>query len=80
MIMKYPLMNNRIPARGLRNNLSRASQEDDSSFKEFSASELYCAKCKRANPVREKLLLCLPSGNMYDYICSVCGSSVGTKK
>ena len=49
------------------------------SYGEFEASELYCARCKRATPVRQRLLLVLPSGNKYDYLCSVCGSSVGSK-
>jgi len=49
------------------------------SFKEFEASSLYCNRCKRANPVRKRLLLVLPTGNKYDYTCSVCGSAVGGK-
>ncbi len=49
------------------------------SYSELEVSELYCAKCKRATPVRQRLLLILPSGNKYDYTCSVCGSSVGSK-
>lgn len=49
------------------------------SYGEFEVSELFCAKCKRATPVRRRLLLVLPSGNKYDYLCSVCGSSVGEK-
>ena len=49
------------------------------SFKEFEASSLYCSRCKRANPVRKRLLLVLPTGNKYDYTCSVCGSAVGGK-
>ncbi len=48
-------------------------------FKEFEATTLYCARCRRATPVRKKLLLVLPTGNKYDYTCSVCGSGVGGK-
>lgn len=55
---------------------SEAPQE---SFKSFGASQLYCAKCKKAMPVREKLLLTLPNGDLYDYLCTGCGSSLGTK-
>ena len=29
--------------------------------------------------MRKKLLLVLPSGNKYDYTCSVCGTQVGGK-
>ncbi len=48
-------------------------------FEEFEATELYCPRCRRANPVRRRLLMVLPGGNKYDYLCSVCGDSVGTK-
>ena len=30
-------------------------------------------------PVRERLLLVLPDGDLYDYLCQGCGSSVGSK-
>ena len=30
-------------------------------------------------PVREKLLLVLPDGELYDYTCQGCNSSVGSK-
>ncbi len=49
------------------------------SFGELEAASLFCPRCKRANPVRKKLLLVLPSGNKYDYTCSVCGAPVGEK-
>ena len=48
-------------------------------FGAFTASELYCPKCKRAQPVREKLLLVLPSGELHEYLCSDCGSSLGER-
>jgi len=50
-----------------------------SSFEEFEATSLYCAKCKAAVPVRKKLLLVLPEGEEYEYLCVYCSSSVGTK-
>ncbi|HEV8439320.1 MAG TPA: cytoplasmic protein [Methylomirabilota bacterium] len=49
------------------------------SFKEFEASSLFCPRCRQATAVRKKLLLVLPTGNKYDYTCSVCGSAVGGK-
>ena len=49
------------------------------SFSEFEASSLFCGRCKRATPVRKKLLLVLPTGNKYDYLCSACGAAVGGK-
>jgi len=32
-----------------------------------------------ATPARSKLLLVLPSGNKYDYVCAECGTAVGVK-
>lgn len=49
-------------------------------FKDFAASELFCAKCQTAQPVREKQLLYLPDGDLFDYRCAVCGSVVGTRR
>jgi hypothetical protein len=49
------------------------------SFKEFEATSLFCSRCRQATPVRKRLLLVLPTGNKYDYTCSVCGSAVGGK-
>lgn len=49
------------------------------SFEQLSASLLYCTKCGQAMPVRERLLLVLPDGDLYDYTCQRCGNSVGSK-
>jgi len=48
-------------------------------FGTFTASELYCPKCKISQPVREKLLLVLPTGELHEYLCSKCGSSLGER-
>ena len=48
-------------------------------YDEFEASELFCRRCQRAQKVRRHLLIVLPTGNKYDYRCSVCGESVGSK-
>ncbi|HOG87457.1 MAG TPA: hypothetical protein PLG26_09330 [Verrucomicrobiota bacterium] len=48
-------------------------------FGDFTASELYCPKCRRAMPVRQKLLLILPSGELYEYLCSGCATSLGER-
>jgi hypothetical protein len=48
-------------------------------YKDFDATELFCPQCKRAVPVRKKLLLILPEGEKYDYSCVYCGASVGDK-
>ncbi len=48
-------------------------------FGEFIASELYCPKCRVAQPVRERLLLVLPTGELHELLCSRCGSSLGKR-
>jgi hypothetical protein len=48
-------------------------------FKEFDATELYCPRCKRSVPVRKRLLIVLPEGDKYEYLCAFCSESVGTK-
>jgi hypothetical protein len=50
-----------------------------SSYRDFDATELFCPNCKRAVPVRKKLLLILSEGDKYDYSCAFCGTSVGDK-
>lgn len=50
-----------------------------SSFEELEATSLYCPRCKAAVPVRKRLLLVLPEGDEYEYLCAYCSSSVGTK-
>ena len=49
-------------------------------FENFTASSLYCEKCKEAKPVRERLLLVLPDREIFDYLCTECGSSVGRRE
>ena len=49
-------------------------------FENFTASSLYCDKCKAAMPVRERLLLILPDKEVYDYLCTGCASSVGQRE
>ncbi len=48
-------------------------------FGAFTATELYCPKCRRAQPVREKLLLVLPAGELYEYLCAHCAESLGKR-
>lgn len=48
-------------------------------YDSFDATELFCPQCKAARPVRQHLLLVLPTGNRYEYRCSVCGTPVGGK-
>ena len=48
-------------------------------YRSLEASELFCQRCRRPQPVRQHLLLVLPTGNKYDYRCAVCATSVGSK-
>ncbi len=48
-------------------------------FREFDATELLCPKCGQTVPVRKRLLLILPEGEKYEYLCAFCATSVGTK-
>jgi hypothetical protein len=49
-------------------------------FENFTASSLYCDKCKASMPVRERLLLVLPEKEIFDYLCTGCASSVGQRE
>ena len=49
-------------------------------FKDLQASVLFCDRCKAPRPVRERLLLVLPEGELNEYLCGACGASVGTRK
>jgi len=51
-----------------------------SQYKDFNATELFCPKCRQATPVRERLLLVLPDGDLYEYRCSYCGTPLGEKR
>ena len=51
----------------------------EQTFDQFKAALLYCNTCRKAMPVRERLLLILPDGELYDYTCQGCNSSVGSK-
>ena len=49
-------------------------------FDQFQAKELFCPKCRTAQPVRERLLLVLPHGELYEYRCVACASSLGQRE
>ncbi|OGP83305.1 MAG: cytoplasmic protein [Deltaproteobacteria bacterium RBG_16_58_17] len=48
-------------------------------YRDFDATELFCPQCRRAVPVKKRLLLVLANGDKYDYTCIYCGTSVGDK-
>ena len=49
-------------------------------FEKLEAVSLYCRRCQQAMPVRRRLLLVLLDHELYEYICTGCGSSLGQKK
>jgi len=67
------------PKPGIRPRRVPGSQGEPKQFESLRASLLFCATCQTATPAREKLLLVLPSGNLYEYLCAHCGSSTGSK-
>ena len=48
-------------------------------YQGFEATELYCPRCRTATPVRRRLLLVLPEGEKYDYVCTRCGTSLASQ-
>jgi hypothetical protein len=49
-------------------------------FEALQASVLFCDRCRAPRPVRERLLLVLPDGELNEYLCAACGASVGSRK
>ncbi len=49
-------------------------------FESFKASRLYCRKCAKSMSVRERLLLIQPDKDLYEYLCTGCGSSLGERE
>lgn len=58
---------------------ARPAAQPQEQFRSFRASALYCPQCRQATPVRERLLLVLPDGNLYEYCCVHCGTSTGSR-
>lgn len=49
-------------------------------FESLRASSLYCRRCGKPMPVRERLLLVLPDKEIYDYLCTGCADSLGQRE
>ncbi len=49
-------------------------------FENLNATFLYCNQCGGSMPVKERLLLVLPDGYLFEYLCVNCGEVVGDKK
>jgi hypothetical protein len=58
---------------------ARKTPDPNRQFDQLEATTLFCATCKQAVPVRKRLLLALPEGDKFDYVCVHCGNSAGTK-
>ena len=48
-------------------------------FRQLEATLLRCPRCADAVPVRKRLLLVLPEGEKFEYVCSRCSATCGTK-
>jgi len=48
-------------------------------FEQLEASLLFCPRCREAVPVRKRLLLILPQGDKFEYVCTRCGATCGDK-
>ena len=59
--------------------LDLPSTAPNAAFRELQASELYCPTCLASRPVRERLLLVLPDGELHEYRCAACATSLGTR-
>jgi hypothetical protein len=64
----------------MASNNTQSRQHSQQQFENFTASALYCDKCRASMPVRERLLLILPDREIFDYLCTGCGSSVGQRE
>ena len=58
---------------------ARSPKKPQASYEQFEASSLFCPRCRQAMPVRKRLLLILPDGDKYEYLCVHCSHSLGTK-
>ena len=59
--------------------MTKRQTRPPAAFRDLEASELYCPRCQASRPVRERLLLLLPDGELHEYRCSVCATSLGTR-
>ena len=58
----------------------RAPRPPQGQFEEFQASVLFCQRCRAPRPVRERLLLVLPDGELNEYVCTECGTQLGKRR
>ena len=69
----------KLPGEGDDGYLSSEMREQRKpAFERMEASLLACPKCRIAVPVRKRLLLILPEGDKYEYVCPQCGTTCGS--
>lgn len=68
----------KVPGR-FSNPVVHAKADGGKTTQGLTASELFCPNCNTAMPVRERLLLVLPDGELHEYLCVRCGSSLGER-
>jgi len=59
--------------------MNKRAPRPPAAFRDLEASELFCPRCQASRPVRERLLLVLPDGELHEYRCSICATSLGTR-
>lgn len=58
---------------------NRATRSPQPSYEQLEASLLHCPTCRVAVQVRKRLLLVLPQGDKYEYLCVHCSTTCGDK-
>jgi len=58
---------------------ARPGAPEGAQFEGLAATALHCPRCRTAMPVRERLLLVLPDGELHEYLCTRCHTSLGTR-
>ncbi|HEX9780496.1 MAG TPA: hypothetical protein VGB20_04705 [bacterium] len=62
-----------------RAGVAEEPQPQAEQFQALRATHLFCRTCGGSMPARERLLLALPTGDLYGYTCARCGADVGTR-
>ncbi len=78
-MVRIPFDPGSLDSRHRRPKPGPAQTDPTAQFRSLTATLLFCPNCKEATPTRERLLLILPSGNKYEYVCSYCGTATGEK-
>lgn len=60
--------------------MRRPPHAEEKQFDSFKATSLYCPRCQKAQPVDERLLLILPDGELFEYVCQLCWTQLGKRK